>query len=105
MSLPGLLYLGLAMIGIAGLVASRRRRKPETIVIFAVAAVLPLICNRHYPQFALALIAMAGEHIADVWNSWWPQKWSRASRSHWTWAGSNLVSLVLLVLSLSRILG
>ena len=40
MSLPGLLYLGLLMIGIAGLVASRCRRKPETIVIFAVAAVL-----------------------------------------------------------------
>jgi LPXTG-motif cell wall-anchored protein len=40
MSLPGLLYLGLLMIGIAGLVASRRRRIPEIIVIFAVAAVL-----------------------------------------------------------------
>jgi hypothetical protein len=103
MSLPGLLFLGLLMIGIAGLVASRRRRKPETIVIFAVAAVLPLISNRHYPLFALTLVVLGGEHLADVWNRLWPPKWSRAGRSHWTWAGSILVSLVLLGLSFSRL--
>ena len=41
-SLPGLLYLILLAIGIAGLAGSGRRRSPETIVIFSVAAAASL---------------------------------------------------------------
>jgi hypothetical protein len=36
-------------------------------VIFCVTAVLPLLSQRHYPLFALTLVVLLGEHIADVW--------------------------------------
>jgi len=76
-SLPGQLYLGLLAIGIVGLVWSCRPRRPEAIVVWSATAVLTLMSNRHYPLFALALVVVAGEHVADVWNRWWLQVSSR----------------------------
>ena len=70
MSLPGLLYLILLAIGIAGLVGSDRRRRTESIVLFGVMAVLPLVANRHYPLFALTLVVLAGEPIANAATRW-----------------------------------
>jgi len=102
MSLPGQLYLALLAIGIAGLVWSGRRREPEAILIFSVAALLPLISNRHYPLFALSLVVLGGEHIADVWKRWRRPTWFCFGRSRWIAAVSFLVSLVLIGLSLPR---
>jgi hypothetical protein len=68
MSRSGGLYLILVAAGIAGLVASGRRRKPQPVLIWSTTAVLPLFSQRHYPLFALALVVLAGEHIADVWS-------------------------------------
>src|SRR5262249_13705264 len=51
---------------------SGRRRTPQAILILSTTAVLPLISQRHYPLFVLALVVLAGEHIADVWNHWRP---------------------------------
>ncbi len=99
MSLPGRLYLVLLAIGVAGLVGSRRRRSPEAVLIFAVATVLPLVSQRHYPLFALTLIVLAGEHIADVWNRCRRPTWLRLGQSGWTAAVGLLVSLVLIGLS------
>jgi hypothetical protein len=65
-SLPGLLYLGLLAIGVLGLVGSRRRRDPAAVLTFSVIALLPLAANRHYPLFAMALVVLVGEHIADA---------------------------------------
>ena len=80
-SLPGQLYLGLLLIGGAGMVGSRRPRPPEAVVILIVTAALPLVSSRHYPLFALALVVLAGEHIADVWTRWsWPA-WARVAQS------------------------
>ena len=39
-------------------------------MILIVTAALPLVSSRHYPLFALALVVLAGEHIADVWTRW-----------------------------------
>ncbi len=92
-SLPGQIYLILLAIGITGLAGSGRRRKSETIVIFSVAALLPLIANRHYPLFALTLVVLAGEHIADVWNRWRPAFLAAFGRGRWITGVSMLVSI------------
>jgi hypothetical protein len=102
MSLPGRLYLGLVAIGVAGLIGSRRRRAPEAVLIFCVATVLPLVSERHYPLFALALIVLTGEHIADVWNRCRRPTWLRFGPSYWIAAGSLLFSLILIGLSPTR---
>ncbi len=102
MSIPGQVYLVLLAIGISALVWSGRRREPETIAIFGVAALLPLIANRHYPLFALTLVVLGGEHVADVWNRWWQPTRFRFGQSRWTAVVSVLVSLVLFGLSLPR---
>jgi hypothetical protein len=67
-SVPGVLCVILVVIGSVGLAFSRRRRAPEAILTLFVTLLLTLMSNRHYPLFALALIVMGGEHIADVWN-------------------------------------
>ena len=102
LSLPGLIYLGLLAIGIVALVGSRRHPSPEAIVIFIVAALLPLVANRHYPLFAMALVVMVGEHIADVWNRWWPSGWSQFGESRYVATASVLASLVLFGLAVPR---
>ena len=99
-SLPGLLNLALVTIGVIGLLGSRRRRSPESLLILSVTAILPLISNRHYPLFALALVVFGGEHIADTWNRWQP---TALATSHWSRALaaiSLIVAPLLIVLSL-----
>jgi hypothetical protein len=71
-SLPGFFYLGLLALAIYGLAASERRRGPESLLIFAVSAILALQSNRHYPLFAMSLVVLTGEHITDVVNRWRP---------------------------------
>lgn len=70
MSLPGLFNLAFLGIGVAAFVGSRLRKCPGAVAVFAVTAVLPLISGRHYPLFALALVVLAGEHLADVAGRW-----------------------------------
>ncbi len=48
------------------MVASSRPRRPEAVLLFIVAALAPLLARRHYPLFALALVVLAAEHIADL---------------------------------------
>ncbi len=74
MSLPGQVYLVLLTVGILGLVQSNRQRSAGAILILAATAILPMIAGRHYPLFALTLIVLGGEHIADAWNRWWPPR-------------------------------
>ena len=102
MSLPGVFYLGLLVIGIVGLAASRRPRSPQAVAIFAAAAVLPLVSNRHYPLFALALVVLAGEHIADAANRWSPPSWAALGRRRAITAIGVLAGLVLAASSLPR---
>ena len=101
-TLPGQLYLILLAIGIAGLAGSGRRRTPETIVIFSVAALLPFIANRHYPLFALTLVVVSGEHITDAWNRCRPLSWPQFGRGRWITGVSVLVSLGLVAVAVPR---
>jgi hypothetical protein len=91
-SLPGLLFLVLLGIGVFGLAGSGRR-KAEVIPVLSMTAVLPLISNRHYPIFALTLIVLGGEHIADALDCRQPAANPRPS-------GSRAVATVVLAASL-----
>src|SRR5579864_626132 len=102
LSLPGQLYLGLLTIGILGLVWSRRPRRLDAILIFSTTAVLALVSNRHYPLFALSLVVLAGEHVADAWNRWWLPISSRFGQSRASASLSLVVSLLLIGLSVPR---
>ncbi|MFI5455370.1 MAG: hypothetical protein ACHRXM_07945 [Isosphaerales bacterium] len=102
MSYSGQLYLGLLAIGILGLVFSTRRRKPEAILIFSVTAIVPLISQRHYPLFLLALVVLGGEHIADVWNRWLRPMSSGSGHGRLITAVCLAVSMVLIGLSPPR---
>jgi hypothetical protein len=98
-----MIYLCVLAIGVAGMVASRRHRTPTAILIFAVAALLPLVANRHYPLFCLALVVLAGEHIADIANPWAAPIVGRLGQSRFVAAACMLVSLLLLWLSWPRL--
>jgi hypothetical protein len=80
-SFAGLLDLGLLMLGTLAVIFTRRPRNPAAIVILCVTAILPLVSQRHYPLFALALVVLAGDHIADVGNHWVGPAWSRFGES------------------------
>jgi len=101
-SLPGLLYLCVLAIGTTGLAGSSQPRRPEAIVIVAVAATLPLVANRHYPLFVLALFVFAGAHIADTSNRWMPTNWSALSRSRRVTAACVVASMLMIGFSLPR---
>jgi hypothetical protein len=102
LSLPGQLYLGLLAICSLGLAGSARRPGLEAILILSAAAVQPLISSRHYPLFALTLVVLGGEHIADVWNRAWVPWASREGPSRGIAVISLVLSLLLLALSPPR---
>jgi hypothetical protein len=102
-SLPGLLYLALLVTGTAALASSGRHRPLGLLSIFAATAVLTLISNRHYPLFALALVVVAGEHLADVSNRYRFPAWSGVGSSRWLAASCILASVVLIGLSGGRL--
>ena len=102
LSFPGVLYLGLLTIGFVGLALSARRRSPESILIYSTAAVLPLVSERHYPLFALALVVLMGEHVADVWNRWRSPQVHTSTNMRLVAVISLFLSLALVVLSLPR---
>jgi hypothetical protein len=99
-SVPGLIYGALVTLGVGGIFGSRRPRDPAGVVIFIVTAALPLVSARHYPLFVLALIVLAGPHIADVWNRWRRPPWLRPGSKRSVTAVSWLVSAILIALSL-----
>ncbi len=70
MTLSGAMFIILLVLASVGIVYSRRERRPALIVLFLGAALLPLIAFRHTPLFVLVTLALAGEHIGDVWNRW-----------------------------------
>jgi hypothetical protein len=100
-SLPGVLFLGLLVIGVFG-VAGSDRRKAEAIPVLGLSAILPLLSNRHYPLFALTLLVLGGEHIAVAMDRRWPPAAARPAGSRAVAAVGLTVSLLLLVLALPR---
>jgi hypothetical protein len=67
-SFTGLVYVALVAASCFCLAVSRRPRGPESLLILFVTAVLPAVSGRHFPLFALALLVLAAEHVADAWD-------------------------------------
>ena len=65
----GLFFLMTLVLSVTALIFSRRPRNLTTMVLFAVAALLPFMAERHLPLFALTTLVFCGEHIGDVWSS------------------------------------
>ena len=62
----GVAYIVLLTPTILGWIYSRREKRPVLLFLYLIAALLPLVARRHSPLFALALVILAGEHIADA---------------------------------------
>ncbi len=62
----GQLFFAGLLVTLLGVAFSRRRRQPALMGALLCTAVLPLLSARHTPLFAVAALALAGEHIADA---------------------------------------
>jgi hypothetical protein len=63
----GAMYIVILGVAVAGLVYSRRERRPALMTLFVCASLLPLMAVRHTQLFALVVAVLAGEHIGDAW--------------------------------------
>ena len=69
-SMEGLTYLVLAGASVAGWIYTAQPRSLALLAVFAVTLLTPLIAIRHSPLFAVAALALAGPHLADLWRRW-----------------------------------
>jgi hypothetical protein len=65
-SIEGVIYVGMAMLGLAAFIFSRREKSSVLVFLYVITVLLPLAAVRHLPLFALATLVLAGEHIGDV---------------------------------------
>jgi hypothetical protein len=73
-SAAGLAYLATLAVSLLGIIRTRRRRSPVMIILFGAMVLAPLIAIRHLPLFALAALAVAGEHVQDAWDQVRPRR-------------------------------
>jgi hypothetical protein len=69
MSVEGLAHAVLLVPAVAAWLLSRRARPPAITAVFLCAIAAPFVARRHTPLLALAVMMLAGEHLADV-GSW-----------------------------------
>ena len=62
----GFIYLFILASSVTGFIYSRRHRSVTMIILFSIAAILPLLAKRNFSLFAVAAVMLAGEHIADL---------------------------------------
>ena len=65
-SLEGLAHLVILVPAIAGWLGSERPRPAGLVAVFTCAAAGPFVARRHTPLFAIAVMMLAAEHMADV---------------------------------------
>ena len=71
----GIAYLALIAISVLAVATSPRRRSAAGLAALACTAVLPLVALRHLPLAAMAVVVLAGEHLAAGWqraSGQWP---------------------------------
>jgi hypothetical protein len=74
MSIEGAAHVAQLVPIVAGWFWSRREKKPALVFLFLVVAVLPMLARRNSPLFALGLVILGGEHLADAASrlvEWW----------------------------------
>ena len=74
----GLTYLALVGMTCFSIAFGVRRRNPVLVMILIGLAMAPLVAVRHLPLFALAVIVLAGPHLAAAWDRWLPDESGRA---------------------------
>lgn len=102
MSLPGVVYLVLVACAAVGLAASRRERDLAAVMILGVTAILPVVSARHFPLFALAVVVLAGGHLADAWDRLRPPRAPRESTARWASAALAVSAIPLAALGLAQ---
>jgi hypothetical protein len=102
LSARGFVYLGLVALALTACVWSRRARSAAGFMVLGATAVVTVISNRHFPLFALAVVVVAGEHIADVWNRAVPAGLMRIRQSAWPAVLSLVASVVLVGAAVPR---
>jgi len=101
-SVEGLVYVLLLAVSCAGLIFSRKERRPAVVILFACTAMLPLIASRHMPLFGLSCAVLIAEHIADMWDRSAPASdaaGAAASPSSWFAAACLVAASVLIAIS------
>ncbi len=74
LSFEGLTYLLLLAVSVAGWIYTSRPRSLPLLAVFACTVLTPLVAVRHTPLFAVAAVALAGPHLADIWQRWQRQR-------------------------------
>jgi hypothetical protein len=70
----GAFYLLMVVLAGAGWLYGGRPRSAGLAAVWAVTAVAPLLAERHLALFAIASLALAGEHIAGLMARLWPER-------------------------------
>jgi hypothetical protein len=70
MGLEGFAHLLLLAPIVCGWFWSRREKRPALLFLFLWIAILPIVARRNTPLFALGLIILGGEHLADAVSRW-----------------------------------
>ncbi len=65
-SLEGAAHLVILVPALVGWLGSERPRPPGLVAVFVCAAAGPFVARRHTPLFAVAVLMLASEHMADV---------------------------------------
>jgi hypothetical protein len=73
-SVEGFVYVLLLVLGLTGVIFSKKERNPVLIALAACTALLPAIASRHLPLFGLASAVFVAEHIGAVWDQLAPRQ-------------------------------
>ena len=65
-SLEGVAHLVILLPALVGWLGSERARPPGLVAVCVCAAAGPFVARRHTPLFAVAVMMLASEHMADV---------------------------------------
>jgi hypothetical protein len=103
MSAEGLTFVLLLAVSIAGWVFTRRPRSLPLMAVFACTAVTPFLAIRHTPLFAVTAVALAGPHLADIWQRWQGVRVTAAPSPTWLASIPVLGGIALIALAVPHL--
>ena len=91
----GASYLALLLVSWVAIARSRRQRRQNLLLVFALTAIMPLLAIRHLPLMAITFAMFVGEHVVDLWEQWRGGK-ARSSTPH-RWVAVIPLALALVI--------